>query len=36
MRHSLSVSGGTDRITYYSMLSYRGEEGSYKNLEHKK
>ncbi|RPD39502.1 SusC/RagA family TonB-linked outer membrane protein [Chitinophaga barathri] len=36
MRHSLSVSGGSDRITYYSMLSYRAEEGSYKSLEHKK
>ncbi|WP_298709660.1 SusC/RagA family TonB-linked outer membrane protein [Chitinophaga sp.] len=36
MRHSLSVTGGSDRIQYYSMLSYRGEEGSYKSLEHKK
>lgn len=36
MRHSLSVSGGSDRIQYYSMLSYRSEEGSYKSLEHKK
>lgn len=35
-RHSLSVAGGTDRITYYSLLSYRGEEGSYKNLSHNK
>ncbi len=35
-RHSLSVAGGTDRITYYSLISYRGEEGSYKNLSHNK
>ncbi len=35
-KHSLSVSGGSDKITYYSIISYRGEEGSYKNLEHDK
>ncbi|MGX5820729.1 SusC/RagA family TonB-linked outer membrane protein [Chitinophaga lutea] len=35
-RHTLSVSGGSEKITYYSMLSYRGEEGSYKNLDHGK
>lgn len=35
-RHSLSVSGGDKKLTYYSLLSYRGEEGSYKSLEHNK
>ncbi|RPE14323.1 TonB-dependent receptor [Chitinophaga lutea] len=35
-RHSLSVAGGSERITYYSLISYRGEEGSYKNLSHNK
>lgn len=35
-RHSLSVSGGEKKLTYYSLLSYRGEEGSYKSLEHNK
>lgn len=35
-KHSLSVSGGSDKITYYSIISYRGEEGSYKSLEHQK
>lgn len=35
-RHSLSVTGGNERINYYSMLSYRGEEGSYKSLSHNK
>jgi TonB-linked SusC/RagA family outer membrane protein len=33
-RHLLSVSGGGDRITYFAMLGYRGEEGSYHNLKH--
>lgn len=35
-RQSLSVNGGSERITYYSLLSYRGEQGSYKSLEHGK
>ncbi|PWJ55625.1 TonB-linked SusC/RagA family outer membrane protein [Dyadobacter jejuensis] len=35
-RQSLSVSGGDKKFTYYSLLSYRGEEGSYKSLEHGK
>ncbi len=35
-RHSLSVTGGDKKLTYYSLLSYRGEEGSYKSLEHNK
>jgi TonB-linked SusC/RagA family outer membrane protein len=32
-KHSLSVSGGNDDIRYFSLISYKGEEGSYKNLE---
>ncbi|CAG4993624.1 hypothetical protein DYBT9275_01203 [Dyadobacter sp. CECT 9275] len=35
-RHSLSVTGGDKKITYYSLLSYRAEEGSYKSLENSK
>src|SRR5690606_7509864 len=35
-RQSLSVNGGSERVTYYSLLSYRGEQGSYKSLEHGK
>src|SRR5690606_12560426 len=35
-RQSLSVNGGSERITYYSLMSYRGEQGSYKSLEHGK
>ncbi|SFE98884.1 TonB-linked outer membrane protein, SusC/RagA family [Sunxiuqinia elliptica] len=35
-KHSLSVAGGSDKITYYSIASYRGEEGSYTSLEHQK
>lgn len=35
-RHSLSVTGGGEKISYYSLLSYRGEEGSYKSLGHNK
>ncbi len=35
-RHSLSVSGGSEKITYYSLLSYRGEQGSYKSLDNSK
>lgn len=34
--YALSVTGGSDKITYYSLLSYRGEEGSYKSLDHGK
>ncbi|WP_186756930.1 SusC/RagA family TonB-linked outer membrane protein [Echinicola salinicaeni] len=34
--YSLSVTGGTEKLTYYSLLSYRGEEGSYKGLDHGK
>lgn len=35
-KHSLSVSGGSDKITYYALVSYIGEEGSYKSLENQK
>lgn len=35
-RQSLSVSGGNDRISYYSLLSYRGEKGSYTSVDHGK
>lgn len=35
-RQSLSLAGGSDRITYYSLLSYRGEKGSFKSLDHDK
>lgn len=35
-KHSLSVSGGSERINYYALVSYIGEEGSYKSLENKK
>lgn len=34
--YALSVTGGSEKITYYSLLSYRGEEGSYKRLDHGK
>lgn len=35
-RQSISVNGGGDNITYYTLLSYRGENGSYKSLDHEK
>ena len=35
-KHSMSVSGGSDKITYYALASYIGEEGSYKNLSNNK
>ncbi|WP_423129816.1 SusC/RagA family TonB-linked outer membrane protein [Gaoshiqia sp. Z1-71] len=35
-KHAISVSGGDDRLTYYVLGSYIGEEGSYKNLENEK
>lgn len=35
-KHSLSVGGGNENITYYSLISYIGEEGSYKNLANDK
>lgn len=35
-KHSLSVSGASDRISYYALASYIGEEGSYKNMENQK
>jgi TonB-linked SusC/RagA family outer membrane protein len=35
-KHSLGVSGGSETIIYYALLSYIGEEGSYKSLENQK
>ena len=35
-KHSISVSGGTNKVTYYALGSYIGEKGSYKNLENDK
>ncbi len=35
-KHSVSVSGGNEKVTYYALGSYIGEEGSYKNLENDK
>lgn len=35
-RQSISVAGGNDRITYYNLVSYRKENGSYKSLSHEK
>ncbi|MGN0003241.1 MAG: SusC/RagA family TonB-linked outer membrane protein [Sphingobacterium composti] len=35
-RQSISLTGGGDRITYYNLLSYRKENGSYKSLDHEK
>lgn len=35
-KYMLSVNGGSERITYYSMLSYTGEKGSYTNLDYGK
>lgn len=32
--HNISVNGGNDRVTYYMMLGYHGEEGSYKNTNY--
>ena len=31
-QHDLSLSGGTEAITYFMLLGYHTEEGSYKNL----
>lgn len=35
-KHSLSVTGGTEKIQYYVMGSFLAEEGSYVSLENKK
>lgn len=35
-RQSLTVTGGNDKVTYYSLLSYRGEQGSYTSVDHHK
>ncbi|GHU89019.1 SusC/RagA family TonB-linked outer membrane protein [Bacteroidia bacterium] len=36
MKHSLSVTGGSDKFKYYVMAGYMQEEGSYINLENNK
>jgi TonB-dependent starch-binding outer membrane protein SusC len=35
MNHSLSVRGGTDRTTYHVGASYTGEEGMYRESDHR-
>ncbi|WP_300602228.1 TonB-dependent receptor [Niabella sp.] len=35
-KYLLDVSGGTEKLNYYNMVSYTGENGSYKNLDYKK
>ncbi|TCS86732.1 TonB-linked SusC/RagA family outer membrane protein [Anseongella ginsenosidimutans] len=35
-RQSLSVTGGNEKVTYYSLLSYRDEQGSYTSVDHQK
>ena len=35
-KHSMSVAGGSEKVTYYALGSYIGETGSYKNLENDK
>ncbi|KGE13381.1 SusC/RagA family TonB-linked outer membrane protein [Sphingobacterium deserti] len=35
-RQSVSVNGGGDRITYFALVNYRGENGSYQSLDHEK
>lgn len=35
-KHSLSATGGTERLQYYVQGSFLGEEGSYKSLTNKK
>ena len=32
--HNISVNGGNERITYYMMVGYHGEEGSYQNTNY--
>lgn len=35
-QHNISVNGGNERISYYMMLGYHDENGSYKNLDFQK
>ncbi|MGP1436020.1 MAG: SusC/RagA family TonB-linked outer membrane protein [Phocaeicola sp.] len=35
-KHSMSVQGASDRISYYTLASFIKEEGSYKNMENMK
>ncbi|UGU15482.1 TonB-dependent receptor [Sinomicrobium kalidii] len=34
--YTMSVNGGGETITYYTLASYRGQEGSFKGLDYKK
>lgn len=34
--HNISVNGGNERITYFMMIGYHGEEGSYQNTNYDK
>lgn len=36
VNYSMSVSGGNDKVTYYSLASYRSEEGAFTGLDYKK
>ncbi|MCD2422950.1 TonB-dependent receptor [Niabella pedocola] len=35
-KYLLDISGGSDKLNYYNMVSYTGENGSYENLGYKK
>lgn len=35
-QHNLSVNGGNESVTYFMMLGYHDENGSYKNLDYKR
>uniref|UniRef100_UPI0032178AD9 TonB-dependent receptor n=1 Tax=uncultured Draconibacterium sp. TaxID=1573823 RepID=UPI0032178AD9 len=35
-KHSLSVNGGSDKISYFAIASYRGEKGSYIGTDYNK
>lgn len=35
-QHNLSVNGGNENVTYFMMLGYHDENGSYKNLDYKR
>lgn len=35
-KYLVSISGGSDKINYYSMVSYTKEQGSYERLDYKK
>ncbi|MFQ9022682.1 MAG: hypothetical protein ACLR6J_18840 [Parabacteroides merdae] len=35
-KHSISATGGTEKVKYYVLGNFIREEGSYKNLENNK